>query len=161
MEEGPQMAPPVVTGLDLPADAPGGSVELFYDLYATPGARLRGQAFMLRPTASGFHRPSGQLRLLNDPGKCVDGTSFRHYVSALAESIAATISPPEGAVAHLQHLAFGASPALIAAFPRMTKIALVHGTDLLFAQEHRTQHQVLQQVSAAAAAIVVPTVAMV
>jgi glycosyltransferase involved in cell wall biosynthesis len=154
------MAPPVVTGLDLPADAPGGSVELFYDLYAAPGAPLRGQAFMLRPATSGPRRPSDQLTLLDGSGKCVGGTPFRRYVTTLAESIAVAIRPPEGAVAHLQHLAFGASPALIAAFPGMTRIALVHGTDLLFAQEHPTQRHVLQQVTAAAAAIVVPTAAM-
>lgn len=41
--------PPVVTGLDLPADAAGGSVELLYDLYARPEAPLRGRAFMLAP----------------------------------------------------------------------------------------------------------------
>src|SRR5882724_5915974 len=154
------MAPPVVTGLDLPADAAGGSVELFYDLYAAPGAPLRGQAFMLRPAGSGPRRPSDRLTLLDGSGKCVNGTSFQRYVTTLAESIAAAIQPPEKAVAHLQHLAFGASPALIAAFPGMTRIALVHGTDLLFAQEHPTQRHILQQVVAAAAAIVVPTAAM-
>ena len=36
----------------------------------------------------------------------------------------------------------------------------MHGTDLLFAQKHPTQRHVLQQVTAAAAAIVVPTAAM-
>src|ERR1700680_1385924 len=102
------MAPPVVTGLDLPADAPGGSVELFYDLYAAPGAPLSGQAFMLCPAAAGPRRPSDRLTLLDGPGKCMDGAPFRRYVAALTEGIAAAIRPPDGAVAHLQHLAFGA-----------------------------------------------------
>jgi glycosyltransferase involved in cell wall biosynthesis len=60
----------------------------------------------------------------------------------------------------LQHLAFGASPALIGAFPELRRIALVHGTDLLFAQAHPTQLRVLHHVVDAAAAIVVPTAAM-
>ena len=40
---------PVITGLDLPAGSPGGSVELLHDLYAGPPAPLPGQAFILAP----------------------------------------------------------------------------------------------------------------
>ncbi len=152
--------PPVVTGLDLPADAAGGSVELLYDLYARPDAPIGGQVFMLAATGNGCSRPSSGLTLLDVPGKCLAGPPFWRYVSELTTCLTATIVPPDGAVVHLQHLAFGASPALIDAFPKLRRIALVHGTDLLFALTHPTQRRVLQHVVDAAAAIVVPTAAM-
>ncbi len=152
--------PPVVTGLDLPADAAGGSVELLYDLYARPDAPIGGQVFMLAAAGNSCSRPSSGLTLLDVPGKCLEGTPFWRYVTDLTTCLTATVNPPGGAVVHLQHLAFGASPALIDAFPELRRIALVHGTDLLFAQAHPTQLRVLHHVVDAAAAIVVPTAAM-
>jgi glycosyltransferase involved in cell wall biosynthesis len=152
--------PPVVTGLDLPADAAGGSVELLYDLYARPDAPIGGQVFMLAPAGNSCSRPSSRLTLLDVPGKCLEGPSFWRYVTELTPCLTATVNPPVGAVVHLQHLAFGAAPALIDAFPELRRIALVHGTDLLFAQAHPTQLRVLHQVVEAVVAIVVPTAAM-
>lgn len=152
--------PPVITGLDLPADAAGGSVELLYDLYAGPGAPIGGQVFMLPAAGHGCRRPSSGLTLLDVPGKCLEGPPFWRYVTALAACLVSTVEPPDGAVVHLQHLAFGASPALVDAFPELRRIALVHGTDLLFAEAHPTQLRVLQRLVEAAAAIVVPTAAM-
>jgi len=152
--------PPVVTGLDLPADAAGGSVELLYDLYARTDAPIGGQVFMLAAAGNGCGRPSSGLMLLEVPGKCLDGPPFWRYVTELTTCLTATVNPPGEAVAHLQHLAFGASPALIDAFPELRRIALVHGADLLFAEAHPTQLRVLHHVADAAAAIVVPTAAM-
>jgi glycosyltransferase involved in cell wall biosynthesis len=155
-------ARPVITGLDLPADAPGGSVELLYDLYASPGASLYGHVFMLPPSGGAgiAGRDTHGLALLDVPGKSVDDPPFGSYVRALATALAAAVTPPDEAIMHLQHLAFGASPALLEAFPRLPAIALVHGTDLLFAEAHTTQARVLHRVAEAAARIVVPTVAM-
>ncbi|MGH3773900.1 MAG: glycosyltransferase [Pseudonocardiaceae bacterium] len=152
--------PPVVTGLDLPADAAGGSVELLYDLYARPDVPIGAQVFMLPPAGNGCSRPLSGLTLLNVPGKCLEGPPFWRYVTELTTCMTATVNPPGGAVVHLQHLAFGASPALLNAFPELPRIALIHGTDLLFAEAYLTQLQVLQHVVDAAAAIVVPTAAM-
>jgi glycosyltransferase involved in cell wall biosynthesis len=153
---------PVITGLDLPADAPGGSVELLYDLYASPGAPLHGQVFMLRPSAGAgiTGRDTRSLALLDVPGKTVDDPLFGTYLRALTAALAAAITPPDGTIMHLQHLAFGASPALLDAFPRLPGIALVHGTDLLYAEAHTTQARVLHRITEAADRIVVPTVAM-
>jgi hypothetical protein len=120
--------PPVVTGLDLPADTAGGSVELLYDLYAQPDAPIGGQVFMLAAAGNGCSRPSSGLTLLDVPGKCLEGPPFWRYVTELTTCLTATVNPPDGAVVHLQHLAFGASPALIDAFPELRRIALVHGT---------------------------------
>lgn len=94
------------------------------------------------------------------PGKCLEDPPFWRYVSQLTLCLTTTMNPPGGAVTHLQHLAFGATPALIGAFPGLRRIALVHGTDLLFAQTHPTQLRVLHHVVDAADAIVVPTIAM-
>ena len=125
--------PPVVTGLDLPADAAGGSVELLYDLYARPDAPIGGQVFMLAAAGNGCGRPSSGLMLLEVPGKCLEGPPFWRYVIELTTCLTATVNPPGEAVAHLQHLAFGASPAQIDAFPELRRIAFVQGTDLLYA----------------------------
>lgn len=152
--------PPVVTGLDLPADAAGGSVELLHDLYARPDAPIGGQVFMLPPAGNGCSRPSSGLTLLDVPGKCLEGPLFWRYVTELTGCLTNTVNPPSGTVMHLQHLAFGASPALLNAFPNLRRIALTHGTDLLLAEAHPTQLRVLQHVVEAVAAIVVPTAAM-
>jgi len=103
---------------------------------------------------------SGELALLTAPGKCAEGPQFWQYVAGLTCALSAAFIPPGDAVAHLQHLTFGASPALIGAFPRLRRIALVHGTDLLAAETSQTQLHVLHRVIAAASAIVVPTTAM-
>ena len=119
-------APPVITGLDLPAGSPGGSVELLHDLYIGPSAPLAAQVFMLT-RASHAATPSGEPELLTVPGKCADGPRFWQYVADLTCALSAAFTPPADAVAHLQHLTFGASPALIGAFPRLRRIALWPG----------------------------------
>ena len=93
--------PPVVTGLDLPADAVGGSVELLYDLYARPDAPIGGQVFMLVAAGNGCNRPSSELTLLDVPGKCLDGPQFWRYVTELTTCLATAVSPSGGAVVHL------------------------------------------------------------
>ncbi|MCC3773613.1 glycosyltransferase family 4 protein, partial [Streptomyces sp. UNOB3_S3] len=104
-------------------------------------------------------RPTG-LGLLPVVGKCLDGPAFHRYVAALQRALTEAIDPDQVGVLHLQHLAFGATPALIRALPEHPRIALVHGTDLLFAEAHRDQHQVLSDTVRFADAIVVPTPAM-
>ncbi len=155
----PTPGPLVATALDLPAGSPGGSVELFLDLYTGPQPLIPGRAFMLAPAGPRRCVPAG-LDLLAVAGKCLEGPAFSVYVGALQRSLAAVVDPSRIDLLHLQHLAFGASPALLRALPRHPRIALVHGTDLLFAQSHRDQLGVLREIAQAANAIVVPTGAM-
>jgi glycosyltransferase involved in cell wall biosynthesis len=161
----------VLTGIDLPPGSPGGSVELLRDLYLAADRPIPANVFMLadpggppwgaasRPAAS---HPAGGTRpvVLDVPGKQVGGAGFWRYVDDLAEVIGLRFRPEDHRVVHLQHLAFGATPALLRAFPDHPHIALVHGTDLLFAADHPTQGQVLREAVAAASVIVVPTAAM-
>ncbi|MEU5050134.1 glycosyltransferase family 4 protein [Streptomyces sp. NPDC021096] len=151
--------PLVATVLDLPAGSPGGSVELFLDLYTGPAPLIPARPFMLAPLSRRPRRPTG-LGLLPVVGKCLDGPAFHRYVAALQRALAEAFDPDQIGVLHLQHLAFGATPALIRALPEHPRIALVHGTDLLFAEAHRDQHQVLTDTVQLADAIVVPTPAM-
>ncbi|WP_242903470.1 glycosyltransferase family 4 protein [Actinomadura terrae] len=144
----------VITGVDLPPDSPGGSVELLRDLYLGPGRPIEADVFMLGD--SGGADPA----LLDVKGKCLDGPDFWRYVDDLAGAVRRRFGPAEHGVLHLQHLAFGATPALLRAFPGRPGLALVHGTDLLFAVDHPTQGEVLREAAAAAHAIVVPTLAM-
>ncbi|MEV6394428.1 glycosyltransferase family 4 protein [Streptomyces sp. NPDC051907] len=162
------MTPPVVrpaagslaaTFLDLPARSPGGSVELFLDLYTGHRPLIPARAFMLAPTGPRPTLPPG-LDLLAVSGKCLGGVGFSRYVGALRRALVTAISPGQIGVLHLQHLTFGATPALLRALPAHPRIALVHGTDLIFAEAHREQLQVLRETARAADAIVVPTSAM-
>ncbi|MGW1076042.1 glycosyltransferase family 4 protein [Streptomyces sp. NPDC002537] len=151
--------PLVATALDLPAGSPGGSVELFLDLYTGPSPLIPARPFMLAPIGHRPRRPAG-LGLLPVVGKCLEGPAFHRYVAALQRALTEALAPDQIGVLHLQHLAFGATPALIRALPKHPRIALVHGTDLLFAEAHRDQHQVLTHTIRLADAIVVPTAAM-
>lgn len=88
------------------------------------------------------------------------GTGIRPLRRRLRRALTAAINPSQIDVLHLHHLAFGATPALMRALPTHPRIALVHGTDLIFAEAHRDQLQVLRATARAADAIVVPTGAM-
>ncbi|PBC84294.1 MULTISPECIES: glycosyltransferase family 4 protein [unclassified Streptomyces] len=149
----------VATALDLPFPSPGGSVELFLDLYTGPQPHIPARAFMLAPARPSPGLPAG-LDLLPIVGKCLEGPAFHRYVAALRQALAGAIDPNHISVLHLQHLTFGGTPALIKALPEHPRIALVHGTDLLFAESHRDQHKVLTESVKLADAIVVPTPAM-
>ncbi|MGW1913848.1 glycosyltransferase family 4 protein [Streptomyces sp. NPDC002076] len=151
--------PLAVTFLDLPAGSPGGSVELFLDLYTGDQPLIPARAFMLTSPGTRPRLPAG-LSLLPVAGKCLEGIAFARYVQALRKALAAAVDPAQVGVLHLQHLTFGATPALIRALPLPPRIALVHGTDLLFAESHRDQLQVLRETARTADAIVVPTGAM-
>ncbi|MGW4412553.1 glycosyltransferase family 4 protein [Nonomuraea sp. NPDC004702] len=148
-----------LTALDMPAGSPGGSIELLYDLYTGPSPLIDAQVFMLAANEPHSHLPTG-VRTVRAPGKCVDGDPFWAYVERLREELNKVIDPARIEVVHLQHLAFGASAALTRLLPRHPTLALVHGTDLLFATDHPTQRRVLAETVAASRAIVVPTTAM-
>jgi glycosyltransferase involved in cell wall biosynthesis len=155
----PQSELLAATFLDLPAGSPGGSVELFLDLYTGDHPLIPARAFMLAPAGIRPRLPAG-LELLSVPGKCLEGPAFARYVTALRKALTEAIEPARIGVLHLQHLAFGATPALIRALPGHPRIALVHGTDLLFAEAHRDQLQILRETARAVDTIVVPTNAM-
>ncbi|WOX16068.1 glycosyltransferase family 4 protein [Streptomyces sp. N50] len=159
MSPRPAAGPLAATLLDLPAGSPGGSVELFLDLYTGDRPLIPARAFMLGPSNARRLLPAG-LDLLPVAGKCLEGPAFGSYVTALRRALTAAIDPNQIGVLHLQHLTFGATPALIRALPLHPRIALVHGTDLIFAEAHRDQLRVLRETARAAHAIVVPTVAM-
>lgn len=144
-----------LTGIDLPPGSPGGSVELLKDLYLGPEAPIKAGVFML-----GDGGEPGGPELLDVAGKQLDGPGFWSYVSDLASAIRQRFDPADFDALHLQHLSFGATPALLRAFPDHPRVALVHGTDLLFAADHPTQRAVLHEAAAAADAVVVPTSAM-
>ncbi|WP_433891360.1 glycosyltransferase family 4 protein [Streptomyces sp. CA-111067] len=153
------MNPSVATALDLPYPSPGGSVELFLDLYTGDRPLIPASAFMLANRPEQTSLPRG-LSVLTVPGKCVEGPGLRAYLKALRQALAGAIDPTAISTLHLHHLAFGASPALLAALPTARSIALIHGTDLLYAERYADQLAVLQHCAGAADAIVVPTNAM-
>ncbi|MBL1092958.1 MULTISPECIES: glycosyltransferase family 4 protein [Streptomyces] len=153
------MSHEVATALDLPFPSPGGSVELFLDLYTGPQPHIPAAAFMLAPEGQRPRTPPG-LNLLPVTGKCLEGPAFHRYIANLRHALTTAIHRSQIGVLHLHHLAFGATPALIQALPSPPRIALVHGTDLLFAETHRDQLTLLRQSAGAADVIVVPTGAM-
>ncbi|MDH6136445.1 glycosyltransferase involved in cell wall biosynthesis [Kitasatospora sp. MAA4] len=155
----PESRPLVATCLDLPAGSPGGSVELFRDLYTGEHPLIPARAFMLLPPGGRPTLPAG-LELLAVTGKTLQGPAFRRYVAALGQALTHSLAPERIGVLHLQHLAFGATPALMRPLPQHPRIALVHGTDLLFAEMHHDQLQVLRKTARLADAIVAPTTAM-
>ncbi|MBD0844406.1 glycosyltransferase family 4 protein [Streptomyces sp. TRM68416] len=153
------MSPLAATALDLPFGSAGGSVELFLDLYTGETPLIPARAFMLAPQTPPPRLPAG-LELMAVPGKCLSGPPFTAYVNALRRALAQRIDPSSVDILHLQHLAFGGTPALIRALPARPRIAFAHGTDLLFAEAHRDQLRVLRETERLADAIVVPTGAM-
>jgi hypothetical protein len=84
--------PLAATLLDLPAGSPGGSVELFLDLYTGGRPLIPARAFMLgRPNT--IHRIPAGLDLLPVAGKCLQGPAFGRYVAALRAALAGSIDP--------------------------------------------------------------------
>jgi glycosyltransferase involved in cell wall biosynthesis len=146
----------VLSGIDLPADAVGGSVELFADLYLRDDPAFEGRFFMLEPRHEGG-QPSERLDLFDGIG---GRTDFTGYVGALTRRVAGAFSNFAPDVLHLHHVAFGASLALLRAFPTVPSVALVHGTDLIAAIEDSTQRTAMGEIVAAADIVVVPTTAM-
>jgi hypothetical protein len=112
----PLSGPLAATFLDLPAGSPGGSVELFLDLYTGDKPLIPARAFMLAPTGVRPRLPAG-LELLSVTGKCLEGPAFGRYVAALRTSLTAVLDTAQISVVHLQHLAFGATPALMRGRP--------------------------------------------
>jgi glycosyltransferase involved in cell wall biosynthesis len=150
----------VLTGVDLPWGSPGGSVELIRDLYLTETGPLDAHTFMLEPAKPGDQPFNERLHLLDTTGKCLDGPAFWSYVGSLGEALKDRFSPDFVDVLHLHHLTFGATPALLSAYPDAPSLALVHGTDLLHAAKSRTQCEVLTRTARTCDAVVVPTLAM-
>ncbi|MFG2077001.1 glycosyltransferase family 4 protein [Nonomuraea maritima] len=150
---------PVLTALDMPAASPGGSIELLHDLYTGATPLVDATVFMLPGDPPPPRLPAG-VRVIDVPGKCLDADRFWAYVDRLRDALAVAVDPATVDVVHLQHLTFGATPALLSLLPDHPALALVHGTDLLFAATNPTQHRVLSDTVAASRAIVVPTTAM-
>ena len=156
--------PGVLTGIDLPVGSPGGSVELLRDLYLGSDPLIHADVFMLPGqgvTPTGQPPGPGGPVLLDVPGKTLEDPGFRAYTDALARALRSRFGGGGHELLHLQHLAFGATPALARAFPELPRIALLHGTDLLFAADHPTQHAVLDETVTGSDVLVTPTAAMV
>ncbi|MFJ6199263.1 glycosyltransferase family 4 protein [Micromonospora sp. NPDC092111] len=151
----------VLTGIDLPYGTPGGSVELLRDLYLGERPLVPSDAFMLAPADPTVAVPEAAPFILVVDGKTLDAPGFWTYTEKLSVAVRERFDPAHVDVMHLQHLAFGATPALQRAFPELPQIAVVHGTDLLFAESHPTQAEVLRSTARTADAVVVPTLAMV
>ncbi|MET7334391.1 glycosyltransferase family 4 protein [Nonomuraea sp. NPDC005650] len=154
-----KLSGPVLTALDMPVASPGGSIELLYDLYTGTTPLIDATVFMLAGDPPPPRLPTG-VRVVEASGKCLDGAPFWAYVDRLRDALAGAVDRDTVEIVHLQHLAFGAAPALLGLLPDHPALALVHGTDLIFAATHPTQHRVLADTVAASRAIVAPTAAM-
>jgi glycosyltransferase involved in cell wall biosynthesis len=150
----------ILTGIDLPYPSPGGSVELLRDLYLGSAPLIDADAFMLAPEGGEVPGSEHVPTLLDVDGKAMSGIEFASYVDRLSAAIKSRFGHTDYDVIHLQHLTFGATAALERVFPEQPKIALVHGTDLLYAAEYETQAEVLRKAAESASAVVVPTEAM-
>ncbi|MEY9855095.1 glycosyltransferase involved in cell wall biosynthesis [Catenulispora sp. GAS73] len=151
-------SPKILTGIDVPAGTPGGSIALFTDLYLAPDAPIQADAFMLAGPVDGAL--SRNLTLLDVSGRAEGRGAYSAYVDRLVQAVRAALTGTAPELLHLHHLAFGASPALIEAFPEVPAIAFIHGTDLLVAQADADQRDVLTRMADHASAIIAPTEAM-
>ncbi|MCY1144075.1 glycosyltransferase family 4 protein [Actinoplanes sp. Pm04-4] len=130
------------------------------DLYLGPAPLVDADVFMLAPERSGDVDLTYSPELLEVEGKSLSGGEFWTYLDRLSSAVQDTFGQRDYDVIHFQHLTFGATPALQRVFPNQPKVALLHGTDLLFAAEYPTQADVLKQAADVSAAVVVPTRAM-
>jgi glycosyltransferase involved in cell wall biosynthesis len=133
---------------------------LLRDLYLGTPPLVASDVFMLPPDDLDTVVPDDGPVILGVDGKTLDGPEFWTYADKLSLAVKERFRSEHYSVMHLQHLTFGATPALQRAFPELPQIAIVHGTDLLFAEFHRTQAEVLRSTARTADAIVVPTAAM-
>lgn len=148
----------VLSGLDVPADSLGGSIELFRDLYLGPFAYFAGEFFMMKPlNQTDIPR---KIRLVDLDRPTLSGPQFYNYVREMSRRLTGMYANQNFDVLHLHHGAFGASRALLLAFPAVPSLLFIHGTDILCAISNPTQMENLAVIAQDCTKIVVPTSAM-
>ena len=147
----------VVTGVNLPFGTPSGSMRLLEDIYITGPLRQRTTTFTLPARHGSISRPRN-VKWVN-PDQMVYSIDRDRYIRTLSDLVAQQVNRAPDIV-HVQHLAFGMTPALLMAFDHAPTIAFCHGTDLLAAIRNPQEARSLVEIADRVDRIVFPTHAM-
>ena len=147
----------VVTGIDLPFGTPSGSMRLLEEIYIFGPLRQRTTTFTL-PARHGSRSRTQNVKWVN-PDQVVYSVDRDRYIRALSDLVARQVNS-EPDIVHLQHLAFGMTPALLMAFDRTPAIAFCHGTDLLAAIRSPEEARSMIEIADRVDRIIFPTLAM-
>ena len=147
----------VVTGIDLPFGTPSGSMRLLEDIYITGPLRHRTTTFTL-PADHGSRSRISNVKWVN-PYRVVDSVDRDGYIRTLSDLVAQQVNRAPDIV-HVQHLAFGMTPALLMAFDDTPTIAFCHGTDLLAASRNPQEARSMIEIADRVDRILFPTLAM-
>ncbi|UFR07171.1 glycosyltransferase family 4 protein [Streptomyces sp. Go40/10] len=145
----------IVTGINRPSVPSSGSMILVNDLYgAMPDIHT---TFLGRaPVDQAWQTAFDQLITLSTP-KRPHGLDFEPYVDELTREVGALIEKIQPHAIHAQYLGFALSLAFTRTAGTIPIIAIAHGPDVMMAERSASEHEVMNEVAAASAAIVAPT----
>ena len=147
----------VVTGIDLPFGTPSGSMRLLEDIYIAGPLRHRTTTFTL-PPRHGLRTRTRNVKWVN-PDQVLYSVDRDRYIRTLSNLVAQQVNRAPDIV-HVQHLAFGMTPALLMAFDHTPTIAFCHGTDLLAATKNPQEARSMIEIADRVDRILFPTLAM-
>ena len=145
----------ILTGIDIPFDAFGGSPIICDDWYSNLPKRYSYLFVTMPPKVPGkwWHMPN--VRMLKTQ-KVREQKHYTQYIQDLVKEVSEIVNDFKPDVIHLQHLNYGLSRAFVEAAPHVPKIGICHGTDTQIATSSKFFLQNLVTISDAADVLVFP-----
>ncbi|MFF7975776.1 glycosyltransferase [Streptomyces sp. NPDC007905] len=148
----------VLTGINRTSEPSSGSMLLIKDLYgAMPEIHT---TFLGRaPVDQAWTAAFDQLITLSTT-KRPQGPDFDPYVDELTREVGALIEKIQPHAIHAQYVGFALSLAFTRTAGNIPIIAIAHGPDVMVAERSTSERETMNEVAAASAAIVAPTIAL-
>jgi len=149
----------ILSGIDLPFAASCGSMILCDDVYQ----RLHGEKNQVRFLALATNEDTNWSKLpdiiLLNVKKQYDRNDYSTYVSTLSKFVEEQVQDFKPDIIHIQHFGFGMALAF-SQISDIPKLAICHGTDVLFSMKDMFHRNNLKRIVASASGLLFPTWSM-
>ncbi|MGW3009665.1 glycosyltransferase family 4 protein [Streptomyces sp. NPDC001219] len=148
----------ILTGINRPSVPSSGGMILVNDLYqAMPDVHT---TFLGRAPADQAWTAAFDHLITLSTTKRPQGPCFDSYVDELTREVGALIEKIRPHAIHAQYLGLALSLAFTRTAGNIPIIAIAHGPDVMVAERTASEHEAMNEVAAASAAIVAPTAAL-
>lgn len=145
----------IVTGINRTSEPSSGSLILVHDLYrAMPDTHT---TFLGRAPVDQAWKAAFDHLIPLSTTKRPQGSGFDHYVDELTREVGALIEQLRPDAIHAQYVGFALSLALSRIAGTIPIIAIAHGPEVMAAERSAAEHEAMNEVADASAAIVTPT----